>query len=555
MNPPLRTLAWKEWREQRRYLLVFAAWIVCGVIYLFVYEKWHQVRTPVGGFYSTCMLFSMFATIFLAMRVSLGEYSQRTLGFSAALPVGRAPTAAMRLGAAVVTLTGPILLGAFVLAVPLLTGMVEQVPERMHAGREYLPVPQRTSLPAVEATALLAKVTAVIVGQTLTLLVLLSVLGTYLRTEAQAGFWGVVVVLSSLPAGEFVRTSFKNPEASIGVVLAGAVLPQSLVALYGSATEAGVRYSDLNFVRRVWASLAANLFVLAGLALYFSRRYGRRIGESGKQSETVRRRWPALPVRVPVCLPGRIGALAWLDLRQAVPLALSGLAVACLITAIQLPLSESFDGDVSRGVYALAANLPNSTWIVAILWACVVGTGIYAAELQPRLREFWQSRPIHMASWFWVKFLVGLAAVVGILDGVTIAASWGTNHPEATNRMSWSYVACMPLFHAAMYAWAVLWVCGLRRAVPAGIAALLTFFVVAMAVESIPGLQKMDPLAVYSQLYATEYGLAYSVDPQRGEIARFDLTGSGYFLVYGTMAAAAIAMAVGASWLAAARRE
>jgi hypothetical protein len=56
-------------------------------------------------------------------------------------------------------------------------------------------------------------------------------------------------------------------------------------------------------------------------------------------------------------------------------------------------------------------------WVVGCLWAVLVGSGRFASEVDPRVGEFWRSRPIAPASLFGVKLLVGLAVVVLVLDG------------------------------------------------------------------------------------------------------------------------------------------
>jgi hypothetical protein len=228
--------------------------------------------------------------------------------------------------------------------------------------------------------------------------------------------------------------------------------------------------------------------------------------------------------------PGRIAALAWQDARQSLPLALAGLALAGLMTLVNI-LIDSSDGSDAGIAQAVAGNLPGSTWIVATLWATVVGSGIFAAELQPGLGHFWRSRPISPAVWFGIKFLIGLVAVVGVLDGVTILLSWDSLYAAGPNRMSRSYVACMPVLHATMYALAVLGVCWLRKPVLGAMAGVLTFFVVTLAFELIPATRQLEPIAVYNAL----------VQAERQGV--FNLADHGYPFVYGTMAVMSLAAA------------
>src|SRR5947209_1837041 len=64
-------------------------------------------------------------------------------------------------------------------------------------------------------------------------------------------------------------------------------------------------------------------------------------------------------------------------------------------------------------------HLPHSVFFVGMLWAVVVGSSLYSADLGSGLGSFWRSRAISPGLWFWSKFVIGLVAVVGVLDGVT----------------------------------------------------------------------------------------------------------------------------------------
>ena len=220
----------------------------------------------------------------------------------------------------------------------------------------------------------------------------------------------------------------------------------------------------------MWSPLFLNLLVLVGLSAWFVRRYAAALPWAGERRAWARWRPPVLLSGLPLRWPGRAAALIWLDLRQSVPLAFAGLtlaffmAVAGIYLAPHPPSLWPTTGDPSVAAIACGV-LPGSTWIVALLWSAIVGSGIYGAELQPGLGNFWRSRPIAASSWFWTKFAVGLVAVLSVLDGVTIALSWNSPYASGADRMSLSYVACMPPLHGLLYALAVLGVCSLRRPV------------------------------------------------------------------------------------------
>src|SRR5260221_10699193 len=126
MSPETRTLFWKEWRERKSQLAVYTAWMLCAAIYVVGYELAHRFRAPVAGFYSVAGTYGLIAAVFLAMRTAVGETTQKTIGFTAALPVFLRRIAWARLGGAAVTLAGPIVLAAVVVSVTLATGLIEQ---------------------------------------------------------------------------------------------------------------------------------------------------------------------------------------------------------------------------------------------------------------------------------------------------------------------------------------------------------------------------------------------------------------------------------------------
>ena len=160
---------------------------------------------------------------------------------------------------------------------------------------------------------------------------------------------------------------------------------------------------------------------------------------------------------------------------------------------------------------------------VAMLWAVVVGSGLYSADLGSGLGAFWRSRPISPDLWFWTKFVVGLAAVVGVLDGVTILVSWNAPRATQTTGMSWAYVGCFPIIHALMYALAVLGTCWFRRPVIGGILAILGYTVLTVAITTFPMTNRLEPINVYNELLLAE---------RSGQV---DFTQHGYPLVYGVL--------------------
>jgi hypothetical protein len=232
MSSPLGTLVWKEWREWRWLLGLATAWIVAGVLYVVAYEAVHGFRAPVARYHITCMLYGLVAAVFLSMRASLGEQTLGTLSFSSALPVSLRTVAAVRLGGAMFVLAGPMILGALLRSVVLFAGGLEQAAQRS-LSPPYVGLPERPSQSGVEALGFLWRATAVVIAQSMLLLLILAVIGARRRVQAHVGFIGAVLAMPSIMASALLLQFRDQPWGA----WVGAILPQAL-ALNGGYGDA-----------------------------------------------------------------------------------------------------------------------------------------------------------------------------------------------------------------------------------------------------------------------------------------------------------------------------
>jgi hypothetical protein len=552
MRPQIRALAWKEWSERRTSLCLATAWIVCGLIYAIVYELATGIRGPVGRFYSTCDMYGLFAAVFLAMRTALGERTQGTLGFSASLPASLRQQAAVRVVGALVTLAGPIALGAIILSVVLLTGALEQSGLRPPGDANYVGFEKRISLSRWEAVGMTWQCAAIAAASASELLLILSVIGARRRNEAHVGFIGAVFAFAWIVPTQMLN-GYRGSSYRTANWIAG-LLPQCLAIPWGYGTPRG-QYTDLEIASLVWGPLCLSLLVIVGLCIWFTRRFATALPWMCERRTRINWRVPPVFSRLPLRLPGRAAALVWLDLRQSLPLAIAGLSLAFFVSVTQIwveshEVSLHVDSAIlSDGTGPQNANpsvttvafgrLAGSTWIVATLWAAVVASGVFGAELQPGLADFWRSRPVAPSMWFWTKFTVGLIATLIVLDGITIAVSWQSPYASGADRMSWSYVACMPLLHALFYAMTVFAVCSLRRPVLGATCAVLAGFLLSMFLETLSTRDdSIDPIIVYNNLFESE---------SRSFEGRVDLLAHHYPMVYGGIAVLIVVAAFGAS--------
>jgi hypothetical protein len=531
MSSVIQSLAWKEWAERRASLALGIAWVVGGTLYGIADEAYFRIRAPVGTFYAVCLLYGVFAPVFLAMRTCLGEQTQGTLPFTLSLPASRRLVAGVRLGGAVVTLVLPILLGALLLSSALSAGWVEQVVPRSDVDWRNYDITLRPSLSGIESVALTWKVAVVSFAAATELLLILAAIGVRRRSEAHVGLIGAVVASAWFMTIELPRAFQESPRHSY-VSWFGALLPESLVSPASYSGPNG-GYQELELAERLAGPLLLNAAVLVALGLLFVRRYSQLRSPAARRGFWMAWRVPPLFSHLPIRWRGRVGALAWLDLRQSVPIALAGLALAVLMTMAEILMAPGAYDRLSRIGATTFALLPGTISVVALLWAGIVASVAFSSELQRGLGHFWRSRPIPVALWFRIKFVMGLLAVVLVLDGLPAVLSWYAAegvYVRGPSRMSWAYLACMPLLHGMLYALAVFVVCRLRRPVVAVVCAFVPFLLISIVAQEFSA--AYEPVRVYDELCGP--------NPP-------DLTAHHYPLVYGSVAAITVLAAMASS--------
>jgi hypothetical protein len=522
----MNNLWWKQWHENKRYLMGFMAWMVLGAGYAIAYQMAHKFRAPVGQFSSVASFYAICAAVILSTRTARGEYADGTHSFSAALPVSMRRIATIRILGAAATMVLPILAAAVVMSAALVGGLIEQVVPRVVDS--YVSLPERGTATQAAALGQLWGVAMIASFSGLELLLLLSLAGCWLRNQSQIGLTGAVAAFGSVIAsGLFWMPQHRNALAQI---IYGAFLPQSLVIHWGYASQSG-HYVDHEIARFHWVALGLALPLLVFIGCLFAVCYGSFLAERLSPAPSpFGGRIPVSWIRLPLRRPGKLTALIWSELAQSLPLALAGLLLAFLM-AIAGVFLDGRHGDYSLGT-TLLMNLPHSTWVVGTLWAIVVGSSLYAAELAPGLGNFWRSRPISLRQWFWLKFLIGLVAVVGVLDGVTVLLSWASPRNSMTSGMSWAYVGCMPISHSFLYVLAVLGTCWLRKPVIGGFLALAAYAILTVALGAFGATSSFDPINVYNQLLQAE------------RAGNMDFARHGYPLVYGSLALMILMIAI-----------
>jgi len=533
----MKSLLWKQWRENRGYLAIFTAWMVLAAFYCIGYEVGYRFRATVGQFSGWALFYTIGAAVFLAMRTAQGEQTAGTISFSASLPVSLRRIAAVRIAGAAATLAVPVLVGAALLSLAIASGLVEQAGPR--GDRPFPRLQERETASLMAALEQLGSVTAIAIFGGIQLLLVLSLFGCWLRSQAQVGLLGAVMGFGSMVASGLLWYGERRPYVQLAY---GAVLPQSLAIQWGYGAEHGGFYTDHELAHYRWVALGLAIPLLLILARLFVTQYGRLPRTaSATRPKRFRHATPAILSHIPIRLPGRWGALIWLELRQSLPLVTFGLLFALLVAVAAVAMEPQFNYSTGANYSigdSVRAEMPGSIAFVGMLWAAVVGSGIYSAELGSGLGAFWRSRPISPGIWFWCKFIIGLVVVVSVLDGVTILVSWNSPRESMTTGMSWAYVGCFPLIHALMYALAVLGTCWLRKPVIGGFLAILGYTVLTLAITSFPISTSLEPIDIYNDLLKAE---------RAGQV---DFTQHGYPLVYGVLAVSTLVLAVLSSRLA-----
>src|SRR5262249_3471745 len=103
----------------------------------------------------------------------------------------------------------------------------------------------------------------------------------------------------------------------------------------------------------------------------------------------------------------------------------------------------------------------------------VIATGLFSADLEPRLVAFWRSRPIDTAGWVRIKYLAGAIVLLGFIELPALpAALAGQPLVDSSEESLVAFLARVPPTHLAIYSMAVLIVCLVRQTIYSGILSL-----------------------------------------------------------------------------------
>lgn len=169
------------------------------------------------------------------------------------------------------------------------------------------------------------------------------------------------------------------------------------------------------------------------------------------------------------------------------------LAGLVIVAAILLPATI---GAAAQDI-AIAAR---AIVFLGTVMALVLGVGGHVADLEARVWQFWRSRPIRPAGWFWIKYFTGAAVLVIAFDGALAAIDLIAGGPAFLLHDGFCWVG--PLLHLFAYSTAVWMVCLLRQPIYAGVLSLAVVIGV-LTLGDLPVQRPLLPWLSFSQVNST----------------------------------------------------
>jgi hypothetical protein len=435
-----RSLLWREWHEHKWKLAALSTIMLSlQIAIVWADPQFVSVGSPIAALFAIAPL-----AVFVGMAGAAGERADGTIAFVRGLPARRWQLAAVRLVAGAATLLLSLVLA---MLVPLAWLVVLQC--LSNEGHES-PFEGLGAFEAIAYSGLLAA------GTALSCFVWTMAFGVNKATEIRAGLAGAAILFVAFVCRiqiEYQRLPVRSdPTVAMQLVrCCDEIGPLGLTRLF-HPVESPRR---LDPFASPWRVVALQLAAFVSLVGWTLLRYG-EAATGGKSSaaavaptrderrasrrRTIRPAWRTT-----------LAAVAWKQAREAAPFCVLGVALAVGMS-LWLALMDSGNG-------TSAEHLAAAGVAVGMLTALLVGIGTFVGELQGRVLEFWRSRPIEPALWFWTKYLTGFAAVA-LLLAAPIACGGARGFVVILVSLPWL---------AIVYSLAVCLTCWVRHSFYAGV--------------------------------------------------------------------------------------
>jgi ABC-type transport system involved in multi-copper enzyme maturation permease subunit len=444
------SLAWKEWQEHKWKIASTVA-VLLGLVVCTLLTG--LTRSVAESMQIAMYLGGIPLAIFVGLGIAAGEQSRGTLDFLQAQPARMWRIALCKLCAALLSLYVVVLVAALV----------------FFASQAILPN-VRTEFGVITPQDLIR--TGVLF--TTALIVWSAAFGLKRKDEVSAG----AVALGAM-LGWWIVLFFVEM-----VLLRGSVSPDTarLRAIgFGSAPLGFFFIKDTakNDATALVFGWLAFVIVHAALAARFVLEYGQADAREIRSPRVATRDkrlsdFLGQPRRSPLT------AIAWKQLRESGPIALAGLAAMLAITGCycltEWYFNSFYDDNIPRSAISNAPSVYGQCAIIfGVFVALVAGIGIALHDVGSRLNTFWRSRAIQPDLWFVVKFLTGLAIVMGVIYlpmGLFVLAGGQFNRI-----MDSQSVMTVPAAQIALYTAAVLVTCLVRQAVYSAILSIALVYI------------------------------------------------------------------------------
>lgn len=454
MSTIRRSLAWKEWQEHKWKLVSITA-IMWSLAACVAFLHIHQREVFVWAFLVSIALAALPATIFIGLGIAAGERSRGTLRFLQALPVPLWRVALHKLGFGLLSVVIPIMLTLlFIAVISLCLLLLGFDMSRLLPGGEN----EVGSLRFLEGVL----VVLIVSSATASLLIWAAAWGVNRADEISAGAVSLAVmvgwwVLLAVGWNVMLMGSTGVDTARLRAVGVGSA-PLGFLMVPAIA--------ERDTIGSISLGLMSAVLVHGLLAAKYMFQFG-RAGDAQVRSpraamvDLIRSDWLAPPRRWPLT------AIAWKQLRESGPIALTGLAGIVGIVAI-LSIAQRVQGPDTVFSEPIGTIYTQVAIIFGFFVALVVGIGVALNDLSPRLNTFWRSRPIHPSAWFWCKYITGLAIVLASIY-VPIVLVTAVTDPAMLDSTTIPDILVIPAAHLAIFAAAVAMTCLVRHAVYAAI--------------------------------------------------------------------------------------
>lgn len=457
-----QALAWKEWHEHKWKLAAVTA-ILLSVLTL-------CYRDDEATIFSAGVIVLVYGmvpiSLFLAASDAGGESTRGTLRFTQALPVSMPHVAAWKIALGLVTCIAPILItiGA-ILAWYLAWGRFDA-----DVNRDLMNTLKNLYRPAGidhDITVWLYGATTIAVTATASVYIWALALGVNQRNEVRAGavalLTGVLIWMVFIAIAQIF--TFFPPDGSIrcSTIAVISIIPGGFPLSLKSALRGP--YGSVSLAQL--ATMIAAVFYPILIASFIYR-FGSIESPDVRSRELARPgssrcEWLPQPFRSP------LRAVLWKQWRESGPIAMFGVLAVLTIFLANLLLYSGYRLSGNRS--QLAELLFQISIPVGLILALCVGISNFDQDMTNKISEFWRSRPIRVDSWFWTKFLAGLAILLAaIFLPVVVAVLYAKSNGEmARSRVDAGVVWMLLTILLAIYAAASATIIVIRQPIYAAI--------------------------------------------------------------------------------------